>query len=120
MQLTVQRTQADVRGMLGGHKGVNFTLQTQLLFTEEEQQLINHYKMWDYSAFTQGGLPVTLRELAAGRVQTLANVEVLLANEAVVKEALDSIPPLLGVLRSFGGQEVIPYPRDTLANASAQ
>jgi hypothetical protein len=99
--------------MLGGHKGVAFTLATRLQFTEEEQQLLEHYKMWEYSLFTRGQLPVTIRQLTQGDSQTVENVEILLGNEDIVKRALDQVPPLLSVLRSFGGDEVIEYPRTT-------
>ena len=67
--------------------------------------------MWDYSLFTRGQLPVTIRQLAQGDSQSVANVEILLGNEDIVKRALDQVPPLFGVLRSFGGDEVIEYPR---------
>ena len=97
--------------MLGGHKGVAFTLSTRLEFADEERDLLDHYKMWDYSLFTRGQLPVTIRQLATGEAQTVDNVEILLGNEDVVKRALDQVPPLLAVLRSFGGDEVIEYPR---------
>jgi len=111
MRLLVNRSQADQKGMLGGHKGVKFTLRCQVQFTTEEQQLLEHYKMWDYNLFSRGGMPVTLRTLATGDLQTVENVKVLLSNEAIVKEALDEIPLLLDVLRSFGGDETIDYPR---------
>lgn len=97
---------------MGGHKGVTFTLVTRLEFTSEERELIEHYKMWDYQLFTRGPLPVTIRQLSGGDTQTMDNVEILLQNENVVKRALDQVPPLLDVLRSFGGDEVIDYPRD--------
>jgi hypothetical protein len=74
---------------------------------------VGGYKMWDYSLFSRGiqSLPVTIRQLQQGDSQTVDNVEILLGNEDVVKRALDQIPPLLGVLRSFGGDEIIEYPR---------
>jgi hypothetical protein len=112
MRLSIKRSQADKRGMLGGHKGVTFTLACKVEFTSEERELLDHYKMWEYSLFTRGpGIPVTISTLAQGDTQTVENVEVLLANEGVVKRGLDQIPPLLEVLRSFGGEETIEYPR---------
>lgn len=109
--MSIKRSQADKRGVLGGHKGVTFTLSCKVEFTSEERELLDHYKMWEYSLFTQTGLPVTISKLAQGDTQTVENVEVLLANEGVVKRGLDQIPPLLEVLRSFGGEETIEYPR---------
>jgi hypothetical protein len=100
--------------MLGGHKGVSFSLTTRVEFTSEEQNLLEHYKMWTYSLFTRGQMPVTIRDLAQGDSQTVDNVEILLRNEETVKDALDAIPALLDVLRSFGGDEVIDYPRQSV------
>jgi hypothetical protein len=112
MKLTIQRSQEARKGMLGGHKGVEFSLYTRVSFTGEERQLLDHYGMWNYCVMQQAELPVTLANLNQGRHQTLGDVAVLLQNEDQVKEALDPIPLLLEVLRSFGGDEVIEYPRD--------
>lgn len=112
MRLIIRRSQADKKGMLGGHKGVTFSLATRVEFTNEERQLLDHYKMWDYSVMNRGGLPITLRALAEGDSQTVENVEILLENEEVTKRALDAVPALLTVLGSFGGDEIIEYPRD--------
>lgn len=111
MRLVINRSQADRKGVFGGHKGVAFTLSTRVEFTEEESQLLEHYRLWDYSVMTQGGVPVTLRSMASGDTQTLDDVETLLSNEGVVKRSLDKIPQLFEVLRSFGGSEVVDYPR---------
>jgi aminopeptidase N len=115
MRLVINRSQADVKGVFGGHKGVQFTLYTQVQFTDEETDLLNHYKLWDYSVMTRNQMPVTIRTMAEGDRQTLQSVEVLLSNEEVVKSALDKVPPLLKVLRSFGGNTVIDYPRSEQA-----
>ena len=111
MRLVINRSQADRKGVFGGHKGVAFTLSTQVEFTQEEQQLLDHYRVWGYSVLTQGGLPVTLRDMANGDTQTLEDVETLLSNENVIKRSLDKIPRLFMVLRSFGGSEAVDYPR---------
>lgn len=113
MRLIISRRQADKKGMLGGHKGVSFTLTARIELTEDERRLLDHYKVWDYPLFTRGpGVPITIRHLAQGDTQTVDNVEVLLRNEEIIKDALDNVPPLLDVLRSFGGDEVVAYPRD--------
>lgn len=49
--------------------------------------------------------------MLAGRSQTIKDVTTLLNNESVIKKACDEIPVLLEVCRSFGGQEVVRYPR---------
>jgi hypothetical protein len=111
MKLVINRSQADKKGMMGGHKGVTFTLSTRITFSPEESELLEHYKLWQYPLFSRGPLPVTIRQIADGDVQIVDNVEILLANEEIVKRALDHVPPLLDVLRSFGGEEVVTYPR---------
>lgn len=118
MRLIIERSQADKKGILGGHKGVAFTLLTHVEFDERERQLLDHYKMWEYSLFTRGSgqLPVTIRNLTDGDLQTVDNVEVLLNNENIVKRSLDQVPPLLSVLGSFGGREVVEYPRTDTRN----
>lgn len=113
MRLIVQRSQADKKGMLGGHKGVEFSLYSKVEFDDEERKLLDHYMMWSYSLFSRGQLPITIRNLADGDSQTVGNVEILLSNENIVKQSLDKVPALLDVLRSFGGREVIEYPRAT-------
>ena len=40
MKLVIQRSQQDVKGMLGGHKGVSFTLSYRLVLTGEEEELV--------------------------------------------------------------------------------
>ncbi len=47
-----------------------------------------------------------------GQFKTLAGVTTLVKNENVVKEACDNLPVLFEVARTFGGEEVIEYPRD--------
>lgn len=111
MILVIHREQADMKGMFGGHRGVAFTLSTRLQFSDEERQLLDHYRMWYYPLFERGGTPVSIRQLADGETETLHVVEVLLQREEALKRALDKIPPLLDVLRSFGGDEIIEYPR---------
>lgn len=48
MKLAIQRSQQDVKGMLGGHKGVTFTLSYRLILSSEEQELVNRYKLDEY------------------------------------------------------------------------
>jgi hypothetical protein len=45
MELVVRRTQADVKGVFGGHKGVSFNLFYQLMLTPEETALVQKYRL---------------------------------------------------------------------------
>jgi hypothetical protein len=102
--------------MLGGHKGVSFTLAYRLELTPEEAELVSRYKLSDYAVTWKSvqGSQVpddTIANMIAGRSQTISNVTTLLKNESVVKDACDNLPPLFEVVRTFGGDEVVDYPR---------
>lgn len=116
MRLVVNRSQEILRGMMGGHKGVNFTLRYRLELTHEESDLVKQYKLQDYAlTFTNyNGSRIpddTIGRMCDGRAQTLPDVTTLINNEETVKNACDSLPALFAMCRTFGGDEVIEYPR---------
>lgn len=118
MKLIINRSQTEKKGMLGGHKGVAFTLRYRLELTPDEQALVEKYKL-EYYPLTWKATPSgerqpddTIASLTLGSAQTLTDVTTLLNNEEIVKKACDSLPPLFEVARSFGGDEVIEYPRN--------
>ncbi len=102
--------------MLGGHKGVQFTLSHRLELTADEIELVQRYKLGDYALTwsTVQGTQIpndTIANTAAGRSQTVTDVTTLPSNEEIVKKACDELPVLFEVCQSFGGTEVIDYPR---------
>lgn len=118
MKLIINRSQAEKKGMLGGHKGVEFTLRYRLELTPDEQALVEKYKLQFYP-LTWKTMPTgerqpddTISGMLQGQAQTLTDVTTLLKNEEIVKSACDTLPPLFDVVRSFGGDEVIDYPRN--------
>ena len=116
MRLIINRSQQDKKGMLGGHKGVEFTLSYRLELTDEESQLVQHYRLENYAVTTKKSDGVsmpddTISNMVAGRTQTVSDVGTLLHNEDIVKSACDALPGLFMVVRTFGGDEVIDYPR---------
>jgi hypothetical protein len=111
MKLEIKRNQAEIKGMFGGHKGVEFSLSMKLVLTPEETAMVEQYSLWGYALWTRGQLPVTVRTLVQGDHQTLSDVERLLRSERIAKESLDSLPVLFEVIKSFGGVEVVEYPR---------
>lgn len=117
MKLIINRSQADKKGMLGGHKGVEFTLSYRLELTADEQALVDRYKLHFYPlTWTTGPSGErqpgdTIATMVQGSRQTVTDVTTLLGNEEVIKDACDKLPPLFQVVRSFGGDEVIEYPR---------
>jgi hypothetical protein len=125
MKLVINRNQQAVKGMLGGHKGVEFTLAYRLVLTPEEASLVQEYKLEGYALTwhtTQGArVPDdTIGNMVAGRSMTLASVTTLVRNESIVKRACDDLPILFSMVRTFGGDEVIEYPRTAAAIASDQ
>ena len=45
MQLVIRRSQADVKEVFGGHKGVQFSLYYRLVLTPEEDALVQRYQL---------------------------------------------------------------------------
>lgn len=116
MRLIINRSQAAMTGMFGGHKGVEFTLSYRLELTPEEHELVRQYRLEHYPLTwrTQQGQRMPddmIFNMLQGRAQTVTDVTTLIANERVVKDACDALPPLFEVVRSFGGDEIIEYPR---------
>src|SRR4051812_31426321 len=90
MQLVIRRSQADVKGMMGGHKGVQFNLFYRLVLTSDEASLVQRYKLDSYILSRNGaGSVETVHNLVNGVTQSVQSVEVLLANEQVAKRACD-------------------------------
>jgi hypothetical protein len=116
MRLIVNRSQQAQKGMLGGNKGVAFTLAYRLRLTDEERQLVDSYKLREYPVTyrTVQGTRMpddTIGNMMDGRSQTLNDVTTLVRNEEIVKDACDSLVMLFQIVRTFGGEEVIDYPR---------
>lgn len=116
MKLVISRNQAAMKGLLGGHKGMQFTLSYRLVLTPDEQALVDQYKLHEYPLTwktIQGNrIPDdTIANMVEGRSQTVTDVRTLVSNEETIKSACDNLPPLLEVVRTFGGDEVVDYPR---------
>lgn len=116
MKLIINRSQHDQKGMLGGHKGVQFTLRYRLELTDEEQQLVERYRLSAHTITTrtfQGReIPGTsIADMLRGQSNIVSDVTHLIREENVIKNACDELPVLFDVCRSFGGDEVIAYPR---------
>jgi len=112
MQLAIIRDQADKRGMLGGHKGVNFSLYYELRLTEHERQLVERYRLGTYALTFQTlrgqEMPgTTVAQAMQGQMRTMESVAVLVKNEKVIKEAVEDFKILLDVASTFGGEDVI-------------
>jgi hypothetical protein len=116
MKLIVNRSQQDQKGIMGGHKGVQFTLSYRLELTGEEQRLVERYRLGAYPlTFTnQQGTQIpadTISSLVRGSSSIVSDVTKLIREEDLIKDSCDQLPVLFDVCRSFGGDEVIHYPR---------
>ncbi len=111
MKLIIKRDQKAQTGLLGGHKGMNFILNTRIELTSDEKALVQKYKAENYPlTFTQDNLPKeTVSTLMQGKTQELKDITILLNNEEVIKGACKNFKVLLDVMATFGGEEVIEF-----------
>lgn len=112
MKLTIRRDQSAKKGLFGGHKGMNFSLFCRVKISQEEQKLIDKYKVhehvltWrEYDGRQVPGL--TIQDLVQGKTTEIGDVATLLNNEEVIKGACQDFKNLLAVMTSFGGEEII-------------
>jgi len=112
MKLRIRRDQAAKKGLLGGHKGMRFSLSCRVEISPEEDELIRKYKVHEYPLTwretDRGNVPgLTVQDLTTGYNVELDDVGTLLSNEEVIKEACNDFKNLLTVMSTFGGEEVI-------------
>jgi hypothetical protein len=117
MRLVIRRTQADMKGVFGGNKGVQFNLYYKLSLSPDEAALVERYKLGFHVLSTAGsGATETVNDVLRGVNQAVQSVPVLLRNEAVIKRACNSFYELIAVAKSFGGEEVIDFPISGLSD----
>lgn len=115
MKLVIRRNQADVKGFLGGHKGVRFSLYGKVSVSDEEKALIERYKIGDYALTdyeTKNGKDVfqwhmTVNNIMGGQSVETDSVHNLLELEDKIKEGCVTLKSLLQVMATFGGEEVV-------------
>jgi Pyruvate/2-oxoacid:ferredoxin oxidoreductase gamma subunit len=115
MKLTIKRNQADVKGFFGGHKGVNFSLSGQCEVSQDEKGLIEKYKIADYvlARYEKQGkgaepidLSITVNGIISGTTIQTGDIKTLLELEEAMKNGCANMKELLGVMASFGGEQV--------------
>lgn len=114
MKLIIRRDQAAKKGMFGGHKGMKFKLECRVELTDDEEQLVEQYKVHDHvlTWHTVNGQDVpgeTISNLVRGTSQEIDDVTTLLSNEEVIKNACGNFRILLEVMATFGGEEIIEF-----------
>ena len=117
MQLRLFRSQRDQKGIFGGHKGVNFSLQYKLDISDEESGLIDHYKVGGFVVHkfkwgqTSDGTPLVnnihVMELVNGGSLELRDFDEIVGSEDALIKGANNLKALLAQMRKFGGEEVI-------------
>ncbi len=118
MKLKIVRDQKDLKGMLGGHKGVQFSQTMRLFVNAEEQELIRRYKMEDQSVGTfpsdhrdNDGKPyqkeITVGYLLKGDTLVSQNMGKLQTIENEILDACKQVKKYLELARAFGDEIVI-------------
>jgi hypothetical protein len=116
MKLTIRRKQADVKGFFGGHKGVQFSLFTQVDIKAEERALIDKYKVGEcilasYEHQNLGGEKLTytctVDKLINGHIEIMRDLAELQKWEEQIKSSCRNLKTTLEVMATFGGEEVI-------------
>jgi len=117
MRLIIKRNQADVKGLLGGHKGVRFALTGRCDIGEQEKSLIGRYKVGNHvlAHYALKGkdhdftFTLTVDEIVAGKTVETQDIKTLLQLEEAMKDGCASLKRLLIVMATFGGEEVFEY-----------
>ncbi len=115
MKLTIKRNQADVKGFLGGHKGVQFSLFVKADIRPEEKALIEKYMVGEWVLATREFFigkekydrKITVSTLIKGDSSTVSNLADLQRWEQDIKEGCVTLKSALEVMATFGGEETI-------------
>jgi len=113
MKLKITRDQEQKKGLLGGNKGIEFTLKCQVDLTEEEKTLVDkakvgEYVLTNYRPYEDGvELPLMVNDLINGIASRVKNVQKLLGLEEEIVQGCENLKSLLAVISTFGGEEVI-------------
>lgn len=116
MQLRLLRSQRDQKGIFGGHKGVNFSLNYRLDVSDEERSLIDHYKVGDFIVhkFQRGFInnepymiEIQVMELVNGSTLEMRDFDEIVESEKAIVAGASNLKALLAQMRKFGGEEII-------------
>jgi len=113
MQLVIVKNQS--KGLMGG---VRFQVTAQVRLTDEERQLVNHYRMenevllqkamvniWGQPTDTK--LDIRVKQLLNGDSFQCKDLGEVISYSDSLKSACDALKSYLQVARTFGGEEVI-------------
>lgn len=115
MKLEIWRDQSDVKGMLGGHKGVSFKLVTRVQVSPAEAALIAKYKVGDDILVTYE-LPgqnrdvtftISISQLMAGYTVNTRDIATMIELEENIRSRCANLKNWLHVMTTFGGYETV-------------
>ena len=115
MILTITKNQN--KGMMGG---VSFEVRAKVQLTEEERNLVEHYKLRNEILFqkhlvnlwgkpTEKSSTVRVAELVDGATYKCKDLNEVMGYTESVKEACEALKTYLLLARSFGGEEVYEF-----------
>jgi len=117
MKLRLTRSQQDQKGLFGGHKGVNFSLNYKLDVSAEEKQLVDHYKVAGFvvhryeAGRSSDGEPwiqsIHVGDLVNGSSLKLRDFGEITGAEAAIVNGANTLKQLIEQMRKFGGEEII-------------
>jgi hypothetical protein len=113
MKLKITRDQEQKKGLLGGNKGIEFTLRCQADLTSDEKALVDKAQIGEYVLTTyrphEDGmeLSLTVKDIMNGVSSRVKNVQKLLKLEDEIVHGCQNLKSLLEVIGTFGGEEVI-------------
>ncbi|WP_096786880.1 hypothetical protein [Rhodobacter sp. CZR27] len=113
MKIIFSRNQKDLKGLLGGHKGVRFELGAIAEITDEERALCSQYMpssthlyTWEYrkrpGAIAQSH-SIYVETLLKGQKFECEDIAEILFLEGKIVEAAKEFRSYLSVAKSFGG-----------------
>jgi hypothetical protein len=115
MKLLITKDQS--KGMMGG---VSFEVRAQVQLTEDEKQLIQHYKLDNEILFqkklvniwgqvTDQFIDVRVKNLLAGQSYKCKSLDEVIGYSESLKSSCETLKSYLEVAKSFGGQEVVEF-----------
>ena len=107
MKLIMKRDQKDEKGVFGRDKGVTFILTCRVELDPVEQELVSKYKAYDQLLIHKGSEKIselTIANLINGVTEEFSDMETMIKNEEVIKNACESFKNRLTVMANFGEQ----------------
>ena len=112
MKLLIRREQAE-KGLL--RKKIRFLLYAKVELTEQENDLIKKYQVEKEPLISKSitflgqtvEVHIRVEDLIRGRAWNCENVLTIIHREEQIRAACDNFKTILGLMASFGGEEVI-------------